>query len=546
VLLWCLYFVFWILVYRDYYKSVLSVAGVTGIYFVFSATAFYVAVYFLLPRYLYNSRYVLFFLFFVLLLLACASGLATTLYFIFRAYSPEVVSNVKGVFVIALVSIGTMVGVLAAAKLVIEKVRSEQVARRLEKEHLASELQYLKAQVNPHFLFNAINSVYFLIRKNPDHAAETLIRLSDLLRYQLYDCTGDKIAVEKEVEYLKNFIALEKVRKGEKVKVTFEQEGTLSGFGIAPFLLIPFFENAFKYVSNFSTRENTISIVLRREADLFTARIANTTDNVISNGVGGIGLRNVKRRLELLYPGKHQLEIAEDLKIQTIIVEDEPLAREGLLSYSGQVDFLTIRKVCEDALEANQVLAEGNVDLMFLDIQMPRITGIDFLKSLKHPPMVIMTTAYPNFALQGYELDVLDYLVKPFPFDRFLKAVNKARDFFGLRRGNAEAGRPKEDYFFVKCDYRYEKIEFRDILYVEGMENYVVIHTAAQKFVTLLRMKTVEETLPASDFIRIHKSFIVSVRAISSIDGNEMIVSGKRLPISREKKSEILERVIKN
>lgn len=234
-----------------------------------------------------------------------------------------------------------------------------------------------------------------------------------------------------------------------------------------------------------------------------------------------------------------------NIKIQTIIVEDEPLAREGLLSYSKEVDFLSVRKVCEDALEANQALAEGNVDLMFLDIQMPKITGIDFLRSLKHPPMVIMTTAYPNFALQGYELDVLDYLVKPFPFDRFLKAVNKARDFFELRTRGAETG-PKDDYFFVKCDYRYEKIQFRDILYVEGMENYVVIYTAAQKFVTLLRMKTVEETLPASDFIRIHKSFIVSVRAISSIDGNEMIVAGKRLPISREKKSEILERVVKN
>jgi two-component system, LytTR family, sensor kinase len=311
VLLWILYFVFWIIVYKDYYKSISSVAGVTAIYFVFTATAFYMAVYFLLPRYLYNGRYVLFFLFFLLLLLTCASGLATTLYFIFREYSPEVASNVKGVFAIALVSIGTMVGVLAAAKLVIEKVRSEQKSRLVEKEHLASELQYLKAQVNPHVLFNAINSVYFLIKKDPDHAAETLIRLSDLLRYQLYDCAGDRIAVEKEVEYLKNFIALEKIRKGEKVQVKFEQEGNLSGFEIAPFLLIPFFENAFKYVSNFSARENTIRIALKREADRFTATISNTTDNVISSGVGGIGLRNVKRRLELLYPGRHALEIGE-------------------------------------------------------------------------------------------------------------------------------------------------------------------------------------------------------------------------------------------
>lgn len=233
-------------------------------------------------------------------------------------------------------------------------------------------------------------------------------------------------------------------------------------------------------------------------------------------------------------------------KIQTLVVEDEPLAREGLLNYIREVDFIHVVSACEDAMSANTLLASEKIDLMFLDIQMPRITGIDFLKSLKNPPMVIMTTAYPNFALQGYELDVLDYLVKPFPFDRFLKAANKARDFFELKSKKPDVEKTGDDYFFVKCDYRYEKIHFKDILYIEGMENYVVIFTTTQKYITLLRMKVMEETLPAQDFIRIHKSFIVSISAISSIDGNEIIVGGKRLPISREKKSEIMERVIKN
>ena len=234
--------------------------------------------------------------------------------------------------------------------------------------------------------------------------------------------------------------------------------------------------------------------------------------------------------------------------MRTIVVEDEPLAREGLLNYIREIDFIHVVKACEDAMEANQTLASEKIDLMFLDIQMPKITGIDFLKSLKNPPMVIMTTAYPNFALQGYELDVLDYLVKPFPFDRLLKAANKAHDFFELKskNQNAESSKASVDYFFVKCDYRYEKIHFKDILYIEGMENYIVIWTAVQKYVTLLRMKTVEETLPPTGFIRIHKSYIVSITAISSIDGNEVIVAGKRLPMSREKKSEIMEKVLKN
>jgi DNA-binding LytR/AlgR family response regulator len=231
-------------------------------------------------------------------------------------------------------------------------------------------------------------------------------------------------------------------------------------------------------------------------------------------------------------------------KIQTLIVEDEPLACEGLQMYVREIGFLEVKGVCEDALSANKMLSDHSIDLMFLDIQMPKLTGIDFLKSIKNPPMVIMTTAYPNFALQGYELDVIDYLVKPYPFDRFLKAVNKARDFFDLKHKPSET--PKEDFFFVKCDYRYEKIQFNDVLYVEGMENYVVIYTAAQKYVTLLRMKNIEETLPSGDFLRIHKSYIVSTRAVTSIDGNEVIVAGKRLPLSREKKAEILEKLVKN
>jgi DNA-binding LytR/AlgR family response regulator len=230
--------------------------------------------------------------------------------------------------------------------------------------------------------------------------------------------------------------------------------------------------------------------------------------------------------------------------IQTIIVEDEPLAREGLLKYVNEVEYLKIIAVCEDALQANKILADQSVDLMFLDVQMPKLTGIDFIKSLKSAPMVIMTTAYPNFALQGFELDVVDYLVKPYPFDRFLKAANKAKDLLELKSNHPEP-RARENFFFVKCDHRFEKIQFEEVLYVEGMENYVVIHTPTQKYVTLLRMKVMEETLPRPDFIRVHKSYIVSIKAVSAIDGNEVIVGTKRIPLSREKKAEILERLIK-
>lgn len=232
--------------------------------------------------------------------------------------------------------------------------------------------------------------------------------------------------------------------------------------------------------------------------------------------------------------------------IRAIIVEDEPLAREGLQTYLREIQFIEVLALCEDALQANKVLSETKVDLMFLDVQMPKISGIEFLKSIANPPMVIMTTAYPNFALQGYELDVIDYLVKPFPFDRLLKAVNKARDLYQLKHRTAGDTPHSENFFFVKCDYRYEKIQFNEVLYVEAMENYVVIYTPQQKYVTLLRMKNMEELLPSQEFIRIHKSYIASIKSISAIDGNELIVAGKRLPLSREKKAEILDRLVRN
>jgi LytS/YehU family sensor histidine kinase len=211
-------------------------------------------------------------------------------------------------------SIITMVGLLAGAKLVIEKVRTDRVNRIRDKQRLESELQYLRAQVNPHFLFNAINSVYFLIKKDQNLAAETLIKLSDLLRFQLYDCSDEKIAIEKEIEYLNNFITLEKIRKGEKVAVTFSQAGNLTGFQISPFLLIPFIENAFKHVSNLAYGENRIDIRMQREGAEFIMHVENTAEKVLKHLVGGIGLKNVKRRLELLYPGTHRLTIQEDDK----------------------------------------------------------------------------------------------------------------------------------------------------------------------------------------------------------------------------------------
>lgn len=233
-------------------------------------------------------------------------------------------------------------------------------------------------------------------------------------------------------------------------------------------------------------------------------------------------------------------------KLKTIIVEDEPLAREGLTSYIREINFLDLVATCESALEANATLKMVKPDLMFLDIQMPKLSGIDFLKSLSHPPMVIFTTAYPNYALQGFELDVVDYLVKPYPFDRFLKAVNKAKDLQAFNQPKInETTSTVLDHTFIKTDNKYERINFDDILFVEGLENYVAIHTSTERFITLMTMKSVEELLPQAAFLRIHKTYIVAMGKIRAIEGNQVDMGKKKLPISRQRRNEILDIILK-
>lgn len=231
-------------------------------------------------------------------------------------------------------------------------------------------------------------------------------------------------------------------------------------------------------------------------------------------------------------------------KLRAIIVEDEPLAREGLRSYVNEVGFIELCALCENALEANTALMEIKPDLMFLDIQMPKLTGIDFLKTLSAPPMVVFTTAYPNYAIQGFELDVVDYLVKPYPFDRFMKAVNKARELQLFKSKKADQ-QVASDHLFVKSDNRYERINYADIAYIEGMENYVSIYTSNARIITMMTMKSMEEQLPAAKFLRIHKTYIVAIDKVKAVDGNQVDIGSKKLPISRQRRNEILDLILK-
>ena len=235
------------------------------------------------------------------------------------------------------------------------------------------------------------------------------------------------------------------------------------------------------------------------------------------------------------------------MNLSTAIIDDEPLARECITNYVHDVDFLSLAGVGSNPLDLVQLLDVSKVDLVFLDIQMPIINGIDFLKTAKDLPMVVITTAYPSYALESFQLDVMDYLVKPITFDRFLKAVNKAKDYHYLQsRASATETQASTGYFFVKCGFRFEKIFVDDILYVEALQNYVTIFTTKGKFMTLLSLKQVELNLDERHFIRVHKSYVVSMSRIEAIENNEIYIQSARIPISRQYRDAVMERVVNN
>lgn len=227
--------------------------------------------------------------------------------------------------------------------------------------------------------------------------------------------------------------------------------------------------------------------------------------------------------------------------INCLVVDDEPIARTGLLEHIKQIDFLHAVAECKSAMEAASWLQLKRIDLIFLDIQMPKLTGIDFIKNLTDPPLIVFTTAYPEYAIEGFELDVLDYLLKPISFARFFKAAVKAQDYLNLKI--KESHPVADDYFFIKCNQKLEKIKLADVQYIEGMSNYVTVHTKQKNYITYLTFKGVEEQLPHHLFIRTHKSFLVSVNAIQTIDGNELRLESCTLPISKSYKEEVMNRI---
>ncbi len=227
-------------------------------------------------------------------------------------------------------------------------------------------------------------------------------------------------------------------------------------------------------------------------------------------------------------------------KYNVLIVDDEFLARKLLTEYVSKVDFLNLVDTCPDATKAMEVLNTEQIDILLLDIQMPDISGMEMLRLMNNKPAVILTTAYSEFAVDAFALGVVDYLLKPFDYIRFMQAINKAVN----STVSETQSETSNDYIMVKADYKLYKVNFDDLLFIEGQHEYVTFHTKTKRITALYSLRNLEDTLPKDKFVRTHKSFIVSIKNIEDIDKTNVTVSGNKIPVGASYRDALIERLL--
>jgi two-component system LytT family sensor kinase len=318
VLFWLGMYLLWVFVFRNYSFSLTKTVSVEFCYLVFITADYYITIYFIVPRFLKKKKYVYFILLMVGLIAFSALLRAIIAremnIHIFHTRPPLVFGTL---YLNSLVNIFIWVELFIIGTMIADRIYNQQQFAILERERIKHELDFLKAQINPHALFNSLNSIYGHIDKQNQTARNILLKFSGLLRYQLYDCSEDKISLGKEMEYIKNYISFQQIRKEENLIVDTKIDIDECNYGIAPLLLVVLIENAFKFVSNFTDKDNKIDIKINVKGSLFTFYVSNTTEHrqalsAILNPAGGIGIANLKRRLELLYPGKYELGFKQE------------------------------------------------------------------------------------------------------------------------------------------------------------------------------------------------------------------------------------------
>ncbi len=234
------------------------------------------------------------------------------------------------------------------------------------------------------------------------------------------------------------------------------------------------------------------------------------------------------------------------MNYKCIIIDDEPLARKGIQLHVNEIPSLELIGEFNNAIKASEFISKNDVDIMFLDIQMPGMTGVEFVKTIKKYPAIIFTTAYTDYAIEAFELDIIDYLLKPIKFDRFFKAVQKAKEYLNLRdSASSELSDFTQEYVYIKADRKYVRLYYKDISHIQGMKDYVMIHTQDNKYMTAMNIKTILKQLPVEIFSRVSKSYIVNIHKIESIDTDMIYFGDSEIPLGSTYKEAFLENHIK-
>ncbi len=425
---------------------------------------------------------------------------------------------------------------------VIRYKEEKENTAKLQKEKSELELQSLKSQLHPHFLFNTLNNIYSLSVSNSDKTSRSISQLSDILDYILHKGQQKWVSIAEELAVIDDYIALESLRyRDERLKVNKKIILHSSNL-IPPLLYLTLVENAFKHGAGKNAGHTEIHIEAETDQKQSVFRITNTYNSTQPNNEKGIGLQNVKSNCNIttvkIFPTRsHGKTIFLRLKssplppmINCLIVDDEPLAADLLENHISKINHLKLAGKAENAMDAYAILQNQAIDLMFLDIHMPDLNGIDFLKSLSRKPKTIFTTAYRDFAVEGFELEAVDYLLKPITFERFFKAVERV-----LRNTT----HPSESFIIIRTEGMQRKVSLAEIVYIESQGNDIKLTlSGGEHFISKSKIADLESALSSKGFIRIHRSFIINTQYVTAFTSHEIHLGIHHIPVGRSYKQE--------
>ncbi len=437
----------------------------------------------------------------------------------------------------------------------------------LAQQKLRTEIQLIKTQVNPRFMLGSLAVLADRLDAQAPQAVALVRTLSQFLSYVLYESQAEQVPLAHDLAAMQQYLALEQARLGAQLDVSFTLPAVVPPHPVAP-LLLPLLENACQH-GLVTADQAWLSVQVAASAQTLKVTVANSVDPAQATAYSpGRALASLRQRLEARYAGRYTLRLTPEpglfvavltlqlapllppltrpnlnpysllaMKLRCLLVDDEPPALDVLESYIQAVDTLEVVARCDNAIQAFQVLQRQPLDLLFLDIQMPQLLGTDFLRSLRQPPPVIFTTAYRDYALEGFELDVVDYLLKPIPFDRFLRAIGKVTGRPTSAGPLIGAPLPPyqpapEAFIYVHTDRKAVKVLLSAIVYIESLKDYVrTVTTSGPPLLVKQSISSLNDLLPGAQFVHIHRSYLVALGHVKSYTAQHVGVAGQELPV---------------